>query len=215
MQNLILTIFLFLLSLVVSAQEVPEKFNIEQGTWSLGGSFNFGAAHRNFEDQDYPGDYDNFSFGIRPEVGYFLADNLEGGVRFGYGYSENNYEEPSRDQVKSHTFMFSPYLRKFINLSSKFAFSVTGSVNYTIHQRDDYSADEHTGQIRSQEYGVIASPGVYFLLNDRFTLNATVGQLYYRYLESSRDGEDIESTNQYGLSANFNHIFLGLTYYIN
>lgn len=214
MQNLILTIFLFLLSTVVSAQEVPEKFNIEQGTWSLGGSFNFGAANINLYDDDYP-DSKNFSLTIRPDVGYFVQDNLQLGLQLGYGYSENRHDDSSVNELKAHSLNFSPYVRKFFPLSSKFAFAITGSLDYGINQRDTYDEDIHVGQLRSEIYGISAQPDIFFLLNKRFTLNATMGNLYYSHSKYTRDGREIESGNKYGFAAQLNNIFLGVRYYIN
>ena len=215
MQNFIITLVLLLLSLFVSAQEVPENFTLEKGSWSLGGSFFTGVTHRNNEDQDTSGEYDGFSINIRPDIGYFTAENFQVGVQFGYGFSKNEYTGYSINETKRNSLAFSPYLRKFFSLSSKFAFSLTGSLDYSINQIDEYSGDEQVGQIRSENYGVSARPGIFFLLTDKLTLNANFGSLYYAHSRNSRDGEEDQFTNQYGLNASLNNIWLGIRYYIN
>jgi len=215
MQNFIITLVLFLLSLFVSAQEAPKKFLIEKGTWSLGGSFAVGSAQTNSERVDYPRDFKTFSFNIRPDVGYFIAPNLQAGIQLGYGYSKNKYEESVLTELKRNSFSIAPYLRKFFGLSSKFSVSLAGSPYYNFSQNDEYSDNEQFGQLRSENYGVNIRPGIFFMLSEKFSLNADFGRLYYSHFSDSRDGEDREKSDQFGLSFSTDNIWIGLRYYIN
>ena len=215
MQNFLITLVLFLFSLFVSAQEVPEKFTLDKGTWSLGGSLSIGGAHANNNDQFSANQYDNFSFNVRPDIGYFFADNFQAGAQLGYGFSKSSFERATIDENRNNSLAFSPYLRKFFSLGSKFAISLTGSLEYSIHQTDEYTDDIHVGQRRSESYGVSAQPGIFFLLNEKVSLNANIGSLYYTHSKDSRDGEDTQFYNQYGLNASLNNVWLGIRYYIN
>lgn len=215
MKTILMTIAVTFFSMVANAQTDSEKFIIEKGTWSLGGSFALGSAHTSSERVDYPRDFKSFSINIRQDVGYFIAPNLQAGLQLGYGYSKNKYEESVLTELKRSSFSIEPYLRKFFGLSSKFSVSLTGSPYYNFSQNDEYSDNEQFGQLRSENYGVNIRPGIFFMLSEKFSLNADFGRLYYSHFSDSRDGEDSEKSDQFGLSFSTDNIWLGLRYYIN
>ena len=215
MKTILVVFAVAFFSMVTNAQTESEKFVIEKGTWSLGGSFSVGSVNLNSERVGNPINYESFSFNVRPDFGYFIASNLQVGLELGYGYSKINYDQSAISERKINSFSIAPYLRKFLALSSKFSISLTGSPYYNHYQNDEYSDDEYLGQLTSENFGVNVKPGIFFMLSDKVSLNADIGRLYYSHFSDSRDGEDLEKSDQFGLDFSFDHIFLGLRYYIN
>lgn len=213
MQNFIITFILFLLSLFVSAQEVPEKFTIEKGTWSLEGAFNINGSN-----SEYPSaEYKNFGFSIRPSAAYFFNDNLSAGVFLGYNYHRNQFADTDEFQnSKSSGFIIAPYLQKYFAVSEAFALSLNGSLEYRWSKSNNETDNcLNCSEYISKNYTVAVRPGISYLLSDKFSLDTNFGLLGYTY--SEREDEDgIENIgNSFNFYLNLSSIYLGLTYYFN
>ena len=75
MKTILVVFAVAFFSMVTNAQNDSEKFVIEKGTWSLGGSFSVGSVNLNSERVGNPINYESFSFNVRPDFGYFIASN--------------------------------------------------------------------------------------------------------------------------------------------
>lgn len=213
MQNFIITLVLFLLSLFVSAQEAPKKFLIEKGTWSLGGAA--GVNFNNSNRDDYK--YDNFGFTLRPEAGYFIKENLAAGLLLGYNYNKSKSFRPEEFQESTNNgFTIAPYLQKYFAISESFSFNLTGSLEYTWRTyKNDYDDCLNCQEDTRNLYGISLRPGLSYLLSDKFSLDANLGALQYSHSEFREDGIDKATTNYFAFSFGLRNIYLGLTFYLN
>ncbi|MCH4823628.1 transporter [Gramella lutea] len=173
MQNFIITFLLFLFSLLVSAQETTEKFNIVKGTIGLGGSI--GINTNSAESNSYEGK--GFGFGISPEAGYFLSDNLSLGVMLGFNYySSENTRSNELQESTSSTFTIEPYLQKFFSVSKSLALSLTGSVYYSRNWYEYQNTNcLNCSNTDRNNYGIAIRPGLSYLLSEKFSLDADIG----------------------------------------
>lgn len=214
MKSFIALLAALIFSLMVNAQEETNKFQIEEGSWSLGGLVSIGGGNREDVDMDPYQNSNSFGFILRPEVGYFISDNFALGLSIGYSYARTKYDgEELRDKSIRHGVMFSPYVRKFIPISPKLAFALMGSLNYRYDQYKNIG-DRNLDKTEINTYGVNLRPGFSYLLSNRLTLDATIGNVYYSYMSQHDNGREDFSRSNYGLDLSSN-IFLGIRYYIN
>ena len=212
MQNFIITLVLFLFSLFVSAQEVPEKFTLEKGTVALGGSI--GINSNRSENESF--DSKNFGFSLRPEAAYFISDNLSLGMLLGYTYNSNKYKRSdSMQETTYNSFTIAPYLQKYIGISESFAFNLTGSLDYTRNWYEDNNTNcLNCSDTTRDVYGIAIRPGISYLLSDKLSLDANLGVL--RFTHTDIDEQTIDaSANSLILSFGLSNIYFGLTYYLN
>ncbi|MDR5590735.1 outer membrane beta-barrel protein [Christiangramia sp. SM2212] len=214
MKSFIALFAILLFSLISNAQEESETFLIEKDTWSLGGFLSIGGSNREDTDMTPYNDLDSFSFSIRPETGYFVSDNLALGLSLGYSYGRTKYNGSElRDKSIRHNIMVSPYARKFFAISPKIAFTLMGSLEYS-YDRFENIGDSDLDYTETNIYGVNLRPGFSYLLSDKFTIDANIGNIYYSYLDRLNDGREDMSSSNYGLNLSSN-IYLGIRYYIN
>ena len=211
MKSLILTIPALLFSILVSAQS--EKFTIEKGAWSVGGFLAINSTHSESESFENK----NFGFSLRPQAGYFLKDNLAIGMQLGYNYNHGKYRRSDNfEESKNNAVTIAPYLQKFFGISEKFAIHLIGSLEYSRlwYERDDENCLNCIENTRNV-YGVIARPGISYLISDKFTLDANLGALRYSYTDATDDNNVITTTNSFGFDFGLSSIYFGLTFYLN
>ncbi|GAA4320053.1 hypothetical protein GCM10023115_46850 [Pontixanthobacter gangjinensis] len=213
MKTFILTIALVFFGFVAGAQNESDKFLIEKGTWSLGGSVGVNSNNSDNENSEY----ENFGFTLRPQAGYFINDNLAAGLTLGYHYSRNKYTRPDElQEATNNAFTIAPYLQKYFAISGSFSFNLTGFLEYTRStSKNDYDNCLNCQKDTRNLYGIALRPGLSYLLSDKFSLDANLGTLQYSHSEFREDGIDRATTNSFAFSFGLSNIYLGLTFYLN
>ncbi len=134
----------------------------------------------------------NTDFGIAPEIGYFLSDDMAVGAVLGFG----SYTPDGGDATTS--FRISPYLRYFILKEGNFSLYGQGQIDYI--GVSDYS----------NTFGINIMPGIAYNLSSKFSINATFGKLGFNSTSYDEDGRD--STSAFGLRLDASSLNFGLSY---
>jgi len=230
MKNLILVlIILFGTTLNSSAQ-------IQKGAMLIGGNVSFNIQERNEEFRTYSftleDDYYKRTFlSARPQFGVFINESMLLGIGINYEFNETkskfidltSYEESESTQ-KSNLIFFNPYFKKFFKIKEKFF--LTTSLNFLIGfgkrkmESEGYYGNDYKRELKIFEYRLNISPGLTYFLNDKWALNANIGQLYYSHKKETPD-KDIgvsekpkNISKDYGLSFKFNTFSIGIQYYL-
>jgi hypothetical protein len=229
MKNLILVlIVLFGITLNSSAQ-------IQKGAMLIGGNVSFNVQERNEEFRIYNfalEDYYKRTFlSAHPQFGIFINESMLLGIGINYEFIETksrrvylvSYRESESNQ-KSNLIFFNPYFKKFFKLKEKIF--LTTSLNFLIgfgkrkmESEGDY-VDNYKSELKIFEYRLNISPGLTYFLNDKWALNANIGELFYSHTKETPDDykggsekpKNIEKN--YGLSLKFNTFSIGIQYYL-
>jgi hypothetical protein len=229
MKNLILVlIVLFGITLNSSAQ-------IQKGAMLIGGNMNFSIQEINHEFWPMSNILDNSSekitfFTAIPQYGIFINESTLIGMGIFYEYSKNEEKdidpisfEEEKDIYKSNLVFINPYFKKFFKVKDDFF--VTTSLNFLIgfgrrKIESHYWSDKGEFELNLFEYRLNISPGLTYFLNDKWALNANIGQLYYSYQKETPEN-DIGFSEQpknisrdFGLSFKFNTFSIGIQYYL-
>ena len=182
MKKIIVLAVVFLGLSLGSASAQQGKVYVSTGSISLGfGTSGVGASGMELLT-GFRTDSDNTIWGIAPEVGYYISDNVAIGIGVGYA----DYD------VLGTLWGVNPYLRYFAYKVDNFSFYGQADFNYiSIKDGPD-----------SFNVGVI--PGIQYTMTENFAVNAAFGFLGYR------NGKGQNGT--FGLDLNAKTLSFGLTY---
>ena len=143
------------------------------------------------------GDYSTTSWGLAPEFGYFVSDNLAIGAVVGIGgaaIKDNPGDNP-------FAFRLSPYGRYFLIQDSGFGFYLQGGIDFL-------SESESVLGPKNSLFGIGINPGISYNVGP-FTATAAFGWLGFQTY--SEDGVD-DNLNSFGLNVNMASLKFGLSY---
>ena len=109
------------------------------------------------------------TFGIAPEVGYFISDRFAVGLGVGFNYTSKDNRGTTSNVI---TWGVNPYARFYAVKADRFGFYLQGGVSYASEK------EESASEADTMFYAGI-KPGVSYSISDRFTINATFGNLGY------------------------------------
>jgi outer membrane protein len=141
------------------------------------------------------GDIKTTSFGLAPEFGYFITDNVAIGGSLGYTYSKVDIEDS--DAVSA--FGIAPYVRYFLIQSGNFGLYLQGGGQYSFV---DDGSDDNTNYFN---IGVL--PGISYKFSDKFSATASFGWLGY---ENTKKGD--AKLDEFGLQLDGSSLKFGLYY---
>lgn len=207
----------------------------QQGDAFLNGSFSLqfdnssnGFSQATANTFSFAGEVSSVAVSIQPRLGVLLSSNLALGLGLGYEglFSETNTERlisPFPQTVKAtvNRYSFSPFLRYYKGFDERFGLWLDfyGSVglgkgkfeNVLNGLRDEQEENQFNMQLGIR-------PGLYYFLNRRFALEASVGGIGYNY--DRRKQVDTESDPR--RDSSFFTIFdtgigfrLGLNFFLN
>ncbi|MCL2510493.1 MAG: porin family protein [Bacteroidales bacterium] len=159
--------------------------------------------------ENSPGDVTKTTFGIAPEVGYFVTDKLSVGLGVGFNLISDKAGKDA-DALKTTAFGVNPYARYFLISAGNFSFYVQGGLSYVSSTAEYIAGVDADGKAKIEKADAINTleigfnPGIAYKLGDKFGLTASFGKLYYKDL-----GED---TNELGLKIDASSLKLGLHY---
>ncbi|MCB9304399.1 MAG: outer membrane beta-barrel protein [Lewinellaceae bacterium] len=229
MKNLLLTFALLMsISTLALAQFQP-------GDAFLNGSFSlqFNNSSNGFllassNTINFAGEVSSVELSIQPRFGVLVSSNLALGLGLGYEglFSETNTERaisPFPQTVKStiNRYSFSPFLRYYKSFEDRFGLwlDLYGSVGLGKGKFENVQngiRDEQEENQFNMQLGI--RPGLYYFLNRRFALEASVGGIGFNY--DRRKMVDTESDPR--RDSSFFTIFdtgigfrLGLNFFLN
>ena len=177
MKKLFVMAALVLAAATVNAQ--AGKFYVGTCGISSGGA-DYTALMTGFSSQG-----DETAWGLAPEIGYNLSDNLTIGLGIGYTSFGDD----------SDMFGVNPYVRWYGWKSGDFSVYLQGNIEYAKFNYID--GDDN-------KFGINVAPGIAYSFTEKWGINATFGVLGYEKYKSDDDGA-------FGLALNSGLAF-GLTY---
>lgn len=177
---------------------------------------------------------DDVSLGIRanyiyvaPTIGYDMSDNLTIGASIAYsriGDLSLTFDEDEFSYTGVQTISLLPFVR-MVNWVSK-DFQVYGQLDLALGILTDLDvAEDSEGEriennLSSQVYGANIRPGILYMFNDNFSMNANFGSLGYNAIRSKveeGEGDDkfsvVNRTYTLGLAVDMSTLRFGLNYH--
>jgi len=166
---------------------------ISSGTISLGGSIGYNSNTSKTSsvtnNVTYTSETKSSHFNFSPSVGYFLADNLELGLNFGYNSDRRNYTKytPAPAVVRAEldpttTIQIGPYVRYYNMLTDQFGVSGTLTAGFQRTKSYEYSNNSANALIlENKGAGFYANltPAIVFFPVPKFAMSASIGSLGY------------------------------------
>jgi|GEM_PF-6438741 len=144
----------------------------------------------------------------------FFNSSVLWGARVGYNHSKSEHTIVSTSLSKRHGVSIGPYMKKYFNLIDKLYFTLDLAPVVAFHQdNNDNGTDQSTS--RTITYRLSLSPGLTYLLTERWWMSAGFGNFYYS-LSHTKDvpdqGNPTIKEQNYGLYMNANSFSIGLQY---
>ncbi len=188
----------------------------QKGTWYLGtsGFAPFGDISDEFASEGYAGvvmgpmtgfstldvkdAYTATSFGLAPEVGYFITDNLALGL--GIYYTNSALKPEGGSKTSFNTFGVNPYARYYFLAKGDFKMYGQFNIAYGTTKADTDGAKSFDA------LAINVMPGVSYNLSERFAINATFGDFGY----ASMKHDDFKATG-FGLNVDMSTLQFGFS----
>ena len=184
----------------------------------VGGSLNFNANTKTTEATaagvTVSSDDKTTSFGIAPEVGFKLADNMAVGVAVGFDFSNN--EPNSTTTVKNTNFNIAPYFRYTALTWGNLSLFADAQVTVSTGKKTT-ELTTTTGKVSSDDktsgFSVAVVPGISYQLNDQINFVAKLGSGlgYFQTKEEPAAGPTVTDKN-FGLDLNTLGLSFGMYY---
>ena len=196
---------------------------IPKGTWHFGLTASYGSISTDdLQMFDLLSDVDISAntFSIRPQLGYFLRNNLSLGVRMAYtrsGADINSFKVDIDEDMnfnlhdimyKSESYTAAVFLQQYMGLTRRGRFGVYNEVELAFASGNSDFNRPYNGEIRrthstNMEARLTFSPGVsvFVMENVSFNLSFGVFGFYLRNEKQRVDGEDLG--NRFSSGANF------------
>ena len=162
--------FLLLLCCTLTAHA-----QLEQGTWLVGGAFNFSTEESNtpYSNSTIASVYRNTNFKINPSIGYFLFDKLAAGIKPQFTWYKSTPISNAMGTANYIRFWIGPFIRYYLLNPAK-QWNLLTEANYqyeiTVHKPD---------KVGSNNYSFNAGPVVY--LNSSVGVEFLMGYYYLTY----------------------------------
>lgn len=206
---------LITLILLFSLMSMHSYAQLSKGTITFGGGLT-GSADTHPSD---PYQAINYSFQIRPSIGYFVTSKFELGIITGYGLGYSKNELHSNGQVVyrsiSNEYTIGPSCTYyFLNTDSKFNFYLQGSVLPRLTHREYFYVNPAGGDYTelSDVLDVNSSviPGVIYFITPKFGIFTNIGSLQYLYSQN-----DDAHSHRVNLNFNLSSLNFGFKYHMN
>ena len=183
-----------------------------QAQYFLGGSFNFSNTGGSIKSENTTTDKEtSTSFGLSPQVGYFLSEDFAVGL--GIGINSSREKSPGDPEVidKSTGFSIQPFARYYVLDLNKFSLFGEGQLSYSASSSKVETGGTTTEGPSTSTVGFSVFPGVSYDLNEKVSIEAFVNgfNLSYNHTTETTDVGDTEvkdRTSSFNLGANMDGI---------
>jgi hypothetical protein len=190
-----------------------------QGTKVISGSVGISVYSNHLSNGDIK--YSNSFIQFYPTMGYLLKDNLEAGVSLGYLHSKSKFSEDGESSdykriTTGNVYSFSPYLKKYIPLSEKFALSGSLSAGLRIGKEKDEFTTDHSTITEEKSNGYFASfiPGVSYFISEKIGLTASFGNVGYSKITTEDENSGDKTTlKSFGFDLRSSTFGFGFSYH--
>ncbi len=200
-------------------QELNEKFIIKKGTFNIGGKA-FVNLENHENEENLPEDRYK-QFGITPNFGYAIKNNLMIGLGVGYSYSENKNHRINNSiaqrykNINNRYSMFS-YIKKYIPLGNKLAIYLQGEINYSENKNKNSSnsaASLNFDRRFWSQFFVGVRPGISYFLNKNVAFEANLGALGYSRLKSKYQDQRYYKSDAFNFNLDSSNLQFGVSYF--
>ncbi|CAL2105024.1 Outer membrane protein with beta-barrel domain [Tenacibaculum sp. 190524A02b] len=206
---------------IVNGQEKNSKKIITKDSWFISGGFTINSENEKINSNlgNNSPDVNKFGFGIAPETGIFIDDNLAIGLGIGYSYSKNQNVNDYNRNDKAHVFSFSPFIKKYFSVSKNLLLSVKGELTYSSIKsksefRDYNSFNYRTYRTNGNSFDIGIRPGLSYFVSKSIALEANLGFLGYKTTSFENDSDNENITNKFDFNINASNIVFGITFYM-
>ena len=156
----------------------------------------FGGLDLGFSSND-----NESTFLLGPKIGYWLNDNsaLVGGI-----FYTSNKDKTQDPEVTTSGFGIGAQYRFCWHSGDNFYFYLAPGVDYA-----SLKADNGTNDVKTNTFNVSLSPGISYMLADKWSINAEMGLLNYN---STKVG-DFDAATQFDVDMNMSSLSFGLWYH--
>lgn len=156
------------------------------------------------------------TFNVAPTFGVLVTNNLEVGGQVGYSsvFYNINYNNGYVYELKSNNMYAGVYAQRYVTITDKFLFSLTGNFTYgagksTTKTTDNSGNAAGEDEAKTNTYGINITPNFIFFPSNNWAITASIGNLGYSH---TRNKEDDLKSNTFGI--NYGTLGLGISYYI-
>lgn len=216
----LITVVLFLFTMMVFSQDENDNFLIEKSTWTIEGDFgikNFSDKKSYTNSNEFDDNYFNFS--IAPKIGYAINDNFILGLGFAYNYSERDYEGIVEQAITinswtTNSYSVFPYVKKFFPIAKKLSLHLVAETRFSIENISyESSRNDYNTITKAETFSINIRPGVNYRITNKFMLQANFGSLGYSHSNEKYDvdlsTQSNDKENSIGLNFGTSSLYFG------
>lgn len=178
--------------MLLSAASFGVYAQANKGNFSVGGAIGFSS----YKDEDNEGEYKETSFGVMPQLGYFLADGVEIGVLGSLQTSKAEYSGEAGP--KGTNFAVGPYFKYYMFTSNEnFAFTVQASALFGGTKQEPAVGDP----IKGNQFAAAISPGFSYFFTPKLGLDFQLAGISFVSEKPNKDLDDKETTFTFGIES--------------
>lgn len=202
---------LVLLYIVLLFMTLNAKSQISKNTITIGGEI---YGNVGFFDSDQGNSSSEYNIGFGPQIGYFLINNLEIGLRPGFSYNYNKYSFDNDWELKNSSWETSinifcnKYfgegpLKPYVGIGFQFGYLKVKS----IHSSIDESSNEYDYENEFKSFNLItdATAGIAYFINQSISIDIL---LNYGY-SLKKWNRDTDSSNKFDENDKRHEIYFG------
>jgi outer membrane protein len=151
-------------------------------------------------------------FEFAPKVGYELSEDLDVGVELGFFLDRTNSNGATEIIGKESGIALVPFARYYAITMNKFALGLEGRLGMRMSSEKTEAGGTTTDGPKTTSLSFNVSPGLFYHMSDRVTLEAMLGGLSLGYAYSVEKVEaggvtTKDRNNSFGLGADLDNIF--------
>ena len=199
--------------MTILAAALHSRAQTEAGRFLLGGDLEFSSTKSDEALSKSTGVL------ILPNAGYFISDNLAIGAGIGYQTGKYRLYDASGNynlntDIKTHGFIFNPFVRKYKNITEVFKFYAQLSGTYLYSKSKDNLNTADNYDVKLNSYVAQLSPGLVFFPSQRFGIEFAISGISYNYTKRKYpDHLGSFTSRDFSIGANFLAPRIGVQYY--
>ena len=219
-------IHLFIALILIS---IPSLSQSNKGRIMINGSGNYLQNKNDYwsSDNTSKSTYIITQFGSSLKVGYFLTNRFALGIDGGINsYKTKQINTTGGNPYKNSTINYRPGIFMRYNqpiLNDKFGIFLTFTTNYELEKgwKNNFSMDMNGNVVetithsKGTGYSTALSPGLYYFLNNRLSMEMVLGNFSYYDIKTTSPEDPLTIKRNKEFSSNFSisNIYLGVTFY--
>lgn len=206
---------------------------IAKGSLLLTGNASYSGYSSSQVESDNTWSNKTSSLSVTPGLGYFAANNFVVGAGIGYYSQTSSYDNKwitgnneDKDNTLDNGLQLSPYAAYYCRITDKVYISITAAFAYKWSLKYDDKSENTSGtsytetdvnNVDNHTINVSLVPAFVFFLNNRLTLQASIGRLYYNeaYMKNNDlPSNNYNSTYTSGLNLDMTAVTFGIQYFL-